>query len=543
MSRTRSLSKLIGPSGSQASVKATSFVGDASSLTGLPAGYADSDVASYILSNGISNIVSYASDPSVGSAGKVYYNTTLGLLKVSDGTAWFKVSAELATLSSISGTITKATAGNITITGTGFLGTNCTITFTIGANSYTVVKAADSDLTISNVAVPAGVYNSAIGSIVSITVTNSDTSTSNALTLAVLARPSVLSSISGTIYSGDAVNITLTGTGFLTASCVVTFTVGATEYTVTKTADNDTTISALAVPAGVYNSAGGTSVSITVTNSDQVTSGAVSTTILALPTGGTITSSGGYRYHTFTSSGTFAVPSGFSATADYLIVAGGAGGGSDRGGGGGAGGYISSSTTLSTSSNSVTVGGGGAGAPSGTSGGTGSQGGAGGTSSIFGTSATGGGGGGGCNPTYKYGTSGGSGGGGSHYNGAASGGSGTSGQGNSGGSGYEAGSAGGGGGKNSAGTNAQQNFGGAGGSGLAWLNGTTYAAGGGGGSRQTGASGGSGIGGNGSSGTNVAGGAAVASRGSGGGGGSEAAGGYAYGGSGSSGIVIIRYAV
>ena len=70
-----------------------------------------------------------------------------------------------------------------------------------------------------------------------------------------------------------------------------------------------------------------------------------------LATGGTITTCGNYKIHTFTGPGTFTVtcagtPVG-SNTVDYLVVAGGAGGGNGRyninncgaGGGGGAGGF------------------------------------------------------------------------------------------------------------------------------------------------------------------------------------------------------------
>ena len=63
--------------------------------------------------------------------------------------------------------------------------------------------------------------------------------------------------------------------------------------------------------------------------------------------GGTITYSGGYTIHTFTTSGTFTVTSGSKSDIEYLVVAGG-GGGSDGGStnvggsGGGAGGFIES---------------------------------------------------------------------------------------------------------------------------------------------------------------------------------------------------------
>src|SRR6056300_605883 len=56
-------------------------------------------------------------------------------------------------------------------------------------------------------------------------------------------------------------------------------------------------------------------------------------------TGGTITTSGNYTIHTFTSSGTFQVTAG-SKNIEVLVVAGGGGGGGDNSGAGGAGGLI-----------------------------------------------------------------------------------------------------------------------------------------------------------------------------------------------------------
>jgi hypothetical protein len=62
-------------------------------------------------------------------------------------------------------------------------------------------------------------------------------------------------------------------------------------------------------------------------------------------TGGTITTSGDYKIHTFTGPGTFTVssvgnPVGGPNIADYMVVAGGGGGGGGNGGGGGgAGGF------------------------------------------------------------------------------------------------------------------------------------------------------------------------------------------------------------
>jgi hypothetical protein len=69
-------------------------------------------------------------------------------------------------------------------------------------------------------------------------------------------------------------------------------------------------------------------------------------------TGGTVTTCGNYKIHTFTGPGTFCVSCGGNAagssTVDYLVVAGGGGGGSSwRSGGGGAGGYRESSGAAS----------------------------------------------------------------------------------------------------------------------------------------------------------------------------------------------------
>ena len=77
-------------------------------------------------------------------------------------------------------------------------------------------------------------------------------------------------------------------------------------------------------------------------------------------TGGTVTTSGNYKIHTFTSSGTFTVTAVNSGgTVDSLVVAGGGGGGSYIGGGGGAGGMRTSQKTLSAQGYTITVGAGG----------------------------------------------------------------------------------------------------------------------------------------------------------------------------------------
>ena len=191
-----------------------------------------------------------------------------------------------------------------------------------------------------------------------------------------------------------------------------------------------------------------------------------------------IFTSGGYKYHIFTTTGssTFSVTNG-TKTIDYVIIAGGGGGDRDHGGGGGAGGYRYGSTSVSASpgSYSITVGAGGAGwGPSSPGGSNGSS------SSAFSITSAGGGYGGASNT--GAGNSGGSGGGGGGPSGAAGSGNTPStspSQGNNGGAGTPSGGTepgGGGGGAGSAGSNGGSpgaGVGGAGGNGStvhsAWL--------------------------------------------------------------------------
>ena len=80
--------------------------------------------------------------------------------------------------------------------------------------------------------------------------------------------------------------------------------------------------------------------------------------------GGTETTVGNYKIHTFTSSSSFVVSdAGSDGLIEYLVVAGGGGGGqgSNAGGGGGAGGMLTGSDTVTATTYTITIGGGGAG--------------------------------------------------------------------------------------------------------------------------------------------------------------------------------------
>ena len=246
------------------------------------------------------------------------------------------------------------------------------------------------------------------------------------------------------------------------------------------------------------------------------------TTVIAA-TGGTITTDGDYKVHTFNSTGTFAVTSvSGMGVVEYLVIAGGGGSASIGGGGGGAGGYRTGiGFAVSEQNYTVTVGAGGAQNTSG-------------SNSVFST-ITSIGGGRGASSSASAAAVGGSGGGGGRDSVASA--AGTAGQGNAGGVGIFAASAyggGGGGGAGAVGAAGTSSAGGAGGAGLASsiTGSSVYRAGGGGGGTYNGAS--VGAGGNGGGGS-----AGVGTANTGGGGG--AANNNGAGSAGGSGVVIIRY--
>jgi len=192
-------------------------------------------------------------------------------------------------------------------------------------------------------------------------------------------------------------------------------------------------------------------------------------------TGGARNDVGGYRTHTFLSSGSFVVTNGGSV--DYLVVGGGGSGGGNSstrsGGGGGAGGYLTGTVSLAAGTYAITVGAGGQALVTQTAASDG------GASSIGTTvSVTGGGAGASVSGTTAVaGRAGGSGGGGTN---AGAGGARVVGQGNVGGN-SASGSSGTGGGAGAAGVNRTSVIadGGAGLSSSITGTATTYAIGGG----------------------------------------------------------------
>lgn len=358
------------------------------------------------------------------------------------------------------------------------------------------------------------------------------------------------------VSAPDAPTIgTATATGSTTAT--VTFTAPAndggspiTQYTATSSPDGIT---------GTLNQAGsgtitvsgltsGTSYTFTVTATNAVgtspasaASNSITMPDFVAATGGTETTDGDFKVHTFTSSGTFTVsnvgnPAG-SSDVEYLVIAGGGSGGkSDRGGGGGgAGGYRTApGFPVSVQGYPITVGAGGP-APQ-ASDATGSSG----SPSVFSSITSSGGGAGGGNFS---GLPGGSGGGCSHGPGSAGSGNSPSvspPQGNPGGVGQNGPSYNGGGGGGASASGVPGSSGSTGGAGSpSTITGSDVTrAGGGGGGRQPGNAGAGGAGGGGGPSYGDAG---DVNTGSGGVGGTGRNAGQQPAGNGGSGVVIIRY--
>jgi len=280
-------------------------------------------------------------------------------------------------------------------------------------------------------------------------------------------------------------------------------------------------------------------------------------------TGGTVTTSGDYKIHTFTGDGCFVVtqlgnspvvPTGGPTNVDYLVVAGG-GGGAVNGGGGGAGGYRTTfpspgsnagSFPITATTYPITVGAGGSGKLTPGQGPASS-----GTPSIFSTiTSAGGGGGAGCaSQAFPPGSSKNGGSGGGIATSSPTAGAGNTPpvsppQGNPGGGGNNGGAPwGSGGGATATGGSYPGGAGGAGAPNTITGSPVTYAGGGGGGTNISGTpvAGGAGGGGAGGTTSNMSGTPGTVNTGGGGGASGGCGSGTQQGGNGGKGIVIIRY--
>ena len=490
----------------------------------------------------------------IEEAGKMRFNTSTNLLEYYDGNNWKSIDSP-PTVSSVDVTdVASGAGGNQTfvITGSNFSTTISSVIFTAtsGSNITASSVTRDSSTQITVVEAKSSFVNA--NEPYGIKVTN-------------------VSGLSGELASQinvDSAPVWQTSAGSL-----------ATIYDVNRTFSTEVSAHDAESDAITYTVQSGSlpsGLSLTSTSSGAVISGVANSvgsnttsTFTLRATAGSKTADREYTItvnapvrQSFTSSGTFSVPSGVTAV-DVLVVAGGGGGGTHHASGGGAGGliYRPAFTVSPGSTVTVTVGDGGGQtnnypAPDNPSGQAGSDG----QDSVFGTLTAKGGGGGGFAGS-RTGRAGGSSGGFAAPGGTNSqpnnatqptqpGDSGNYGFGNPGGGNVGC-AAGGGGGAGAAGGNGQPGNGGPGGVGKAYTiaDGTTsvYYAGGGGGSwyptNAPGGQGGQGGGGDGGKQNqdNFPSRGGTANRGGGGGGADRGPGPEGAGGGGGKGIVIVSY--
>ena len=157
-------------------------------------------------------------------------------------------------------------------------------------------------------------------------------------------------SVKGTIINSVATTITIEIGGKFASSVDVKYLTSGGAVIATdagRTVTNGTLTSA--VPSAVYSGySAGNVISIKIVSDSVDSANSIEKTVITAPTGGTITTSGDYRIHTFNSSGNFVVAANtLLKNVEYLVIGGGGGGGYhtangyyyDSVGGGGAGGY------------------------------------------------------------------------------------------------------------------------------------------------------------------------------------------------------------
>ncbi len=344
----------------------------------------------------------------VDEAGRLRFNSTTNLAEYYDGTDWKSIDAPPTITgftidggSSVTSSVIDRTAGGdatIVLSGSNFDTTSATVVFEPEAGGSNVSAQS---ITRTN------------SSSFTVTVTRSDFLEANDPYAIKLTNGSGLAATLASALDVNVAPVFATSAGSL-GSAFNGIAVGSTSLNASATdADGDTitySITAGSLPAGLsLNTSTGYitgTPSATGTETFTIQAGTAngnstrefSITVADLPTGGTITTSGDLRIHTFNSGANFVTAA--DLTVDVLVIGGGGGGSggsttSNAGGGGGGGGGAAVKTSLSLPAGTyaATVGAGGAGNFTNASSSQGAAG-NGGTSSFSTVSATGGSGGG-----------------------------------------------------------------------------------------------------------------------------------------------------
>lgn len=186
--------------------------------------YADTKISS----SAPANIYATTSDPTTNlTAGQIYFSTTSNVLRYYNGTSWGDVSAQLPTITSISGTIENGLSGTLTLTGTNFGTAQGTVHFTVSGTDTDVSVTPSSNTSIS-VSIPSAIYGQSVGTTVTVAFTNNGNSRSVGTDTTVAS--SAFSSILTSSMPHSGINVTEAGIRTETAS----FT-GATDNGITTT--------------------------------------------------------------------------------------------------------------------------------------------------------------------------------------------------------------------------------------------------------------------------------------------------------------------
>ena len=515
----------------------------------------------------------------VGSeSGELRFNTTIELMEYYDGNQWKPIDAP-PTISSISTSDAQGTNNilnadgstlhTITITGGNFsIGPNVKFIGSTGTeytagNINRVSNSSITCTTLSNMGTTDDPYDVTVINTSGLSATFDDAFSYNAAPVFTVASGQL-----GTVYNTQVISGTTLNAGATDAEGnTITHTIISGSLPGSGLSISSSTGAITGTLSG-SPSLGNYTFVVRAATTEGTVERQFSIQVIAVPfiqaTGGTVTTSGDYKIHTFNNTSNFVVSEAGTAPDNavrYLVVAGGGGGGSaqstsqgnhNSGGGGGGGGMLFNNTenfTVTAQTYLITVGGGGSGGINDSTMAT-----QGGTSNFSNITAAGGGFGGDSFQPSPSGGNGGSGGGsGVDFDSPPTGGSGGSGntpntspsQGNPGGNGNVDQQSGGGGGAGQAGQPGSGSTGGQGGNGGNGASNdisgspVTYAGGGGGGiyNNVSGGTGGSGGGGNaqqpGQNGTD--------NLGGGGGGVLQNNGVAQTGGSGGKGVVIIKY--
>ena len=298
--------------------------------------------------------------------GKIRYNTTTELAEYYNGTEWKPIDSPPTVTSVSPSEVESADGGNTTFTITGgnfqsgatvkFIGNDGT---EVTADSVTIdsssqITAVETSNSFANAKEPYDVkITNASGLSAeladSINVDNPVTWSTSAGSLGTIAEDATGTHFTVSATDADSDTITYSETTSVLSGA------GLTLDSSTGAISGDPTDGQNTYNFTLRASAGG-----------KTADRAFSITVEASPTGGTVTnytySSQGYKVHTFTSSGSFVLPS--SKSVDILVTAGGGSGGggqaSNHGAGGGAGGVVfRAAKTLNAATYTVTVGGGG----------------------------------------------------------------------------------------------------------------------------------------------------------------------------------------